>query len=79
MNENKRIDNPWIGALKKKTGVESTKKMGLIFSIQNSQLLNWSLPTGEIFQVHGQNKPVANLSIVDFRSEPREWPWNTNK
>ena len=48
--------------------------MGLIFSIQNSQLLNWSLPTGEIFQVHGQNKPVANLSIVDFRSEPREWP-----
>ena len=47
------INNPWIGALKKKTGVESTKKkqkktMGLIFSKQNSQLLNWSLPTGEM-------------------------------
>ena len=31
MNENKRIDNPWIGALKKKTGVESTKKNGSNF------------------------------------------------
>ena len=53
--------------------------MGLISSKQNSQLLNWSLPTEEILQVHGQNKPVANLSVVDFRSEPRELPWNTNK
>ena len=46
--------------------------MSLIFNIQNCQLLNWSLPTKEIFQVHGQDRPVANLSVVDFRSQPRE-------
>ena len=44
MNENKRIDNPWIkivecvGALKMKTCVESLQKqtMGLVFNKQNS-------------------------------------------
>ena len=46
--------------------------MSLIFNIQNCQLLNWSFPTKEIFQVHGQDRPVANLSVVDFRSQPRE-------
>ena len=25
-----------------------------------------SLPTGEIFQVHGENRPVANLPVVNF-------------
>ena len=82
MNENKRIDNPRIqivkcvGALKMKTCVESLQKqtMGLIFNIQNSQLLNWSLPTEEIIQVPGQNRPVANLPVVDFRFQPREMP-----
>ena len=56
--------------------------MSLIFNIQNCQLLNWSLPTKEIFQVHGQDRPVANLSVVDFRSQPREMslpkPLNTH-
>ena len=58
-----------------KTCVEPLKKqtMGLTFNIKNSQLLNWSLPK-EVFQVHGQNWPVANLTIVDFRSQPREMP-----
>ena len=82
MNENKRIDNPRIqivkcvGALKMKTCVESLQKqtMGLIFNIQNFQLLNWSLPTEEIIQVTGQNRPVANLPVVNFRSQPREMP-----
>ena len=82
MNENKRIDNPWIkivkcvGALKMKTRVESLQEqtMGLIFNIQNYQLLNCSLPAEEIFQVHGQNLPVANLPVVNFRSQPREMP-----
>ena len=82
MNENKRIDNPRIqivkcvGALKMKTCVESLQKqtMGLIFNIQNFQLLNWSLPTEEIIQVNGQNRPVANLPVVNFRSQPREMP-----
>ena len=46
--------------------------MGIIFNIKNSQLLTWSLPTAEIFQVHGQNKPVAKLLVVDFRSQLRE-------
>ena len=46
--------------------------MGVIFDIQNSKLLTLSLPTEEIFQVHSQNRPVANLPIVDFRSQPRE-------
>ena len=80
MNENKRIDNPRIqivksvGALKMRTCVESLQKqtMGLIFNIQNFQLLNWSLPTEEIIQVTGQNRPVANLPVVNFRSQPRE-------
>ena len=36
--------------------------------------MNWSLPTEEIFQVHGQNRPVAYLLVVDFRSQPREIP-----
>ena len=44
-----------VGALKIKTYVESLQKqtVGLIFNIQNYQLLDWSLPTEEIFQVHG--------------------------
>ena len=82
MNENKRIDSPRIqivksvGALKMRTCVESLQKqtMGLIFNIQNFQLLNWSLPTEEIIQVTGQNRPVANLPVVNFRSQPREMP-----
>ena len=75
MNENRRIDNPWIrivqcvGALKMKTCVESLQKhtMGLIFNIQNSQLLNWPLPTDEIFQVHEKNRTVAKIPAVDRR------------
>ena len=52
-----------------KTFVESLQKqtMGLIFNIQNSQLLNWSLPTDEIFQVHEKKRTVANIPAVDFR------------
>ena len=80
MNENKRIDNPWIqilkcvGTLKMKTCVESLQKqtVGLILTIQNSQLLNWSLLKEEIIQVPGQNRPMANLSVVDFRFQPRK-------
>ena len=48
--------------------------MGVTFNLQNSRLLTLSLPTEEIFQVHGQNRPVANLPVVDFRSQPREMP-----
>ena len=48
--------------------------MGVTFNLQNSRLLTLSLPTEEIFQVHGQNRPVAILPVVDFRSQPREMP-----
>ena len=47
--------------------------MGVIFSTQNSQLVTQSyrqIGTEEIFQVHGYNQPVANLPVVDFRSQP---------
>ena len=44
--------------------------MVVIFNLQNSHLLTLSLPTEEVFQVNGQNRPVANLPVVDF--QPRE-------
>ena len=44
----------------------------VIFNLQNSHLLNFSLPTGEVFQVNGENRPVANPPVVDFNSQPRE-------
>ena len=46
--------------------------MGVVFNIQNSQLLTWSLPTEEIFQVHSQNWFVLNLLVVDFHSQLQE-------
>ena len=52
--------------------------MGVIFIVQNSQLLTQSLPIEEIFQVHGQNQLVSNLLVVEFRSQPREIPLPMN-
>ena len=49
--------------------------MGVIINLQNSHLLTWSLPTEEIFQLNGQNRPMANLPVVNFRSQPL--PLNT--
>ena len=43
--------------------------MVLIFNLQNSHLLNLSLPTEEVFQVNDQSRLVANLSVVDFHSQ----------
>ena len=82
MNENKRIENPrikivkFVGALKMKTCVKSLQKQtrGLIFNIRNVQLLNYSFPKEEIFQVHSQNRSVGKLSVVDFRSQRRDMP-----
>ena len=48
--------------------------MGVIINLQTSHLLAWSLPTEEVFQVNGQNRPMANLPVVNFRSLPRETP-----
>ena len=46
----------------------------VIFNLQNSHLLNLSLPTEEVFQVNGQNRLVANLPVIDFHSQTREMP-----
>ena len=46
--------------------------MVVIFNLQTSHLLNLSLPTEDVFQVNGQNRPAANLPVVDFHSQPRE-------
>ena len=40
--------------------------MVVILNLQNSHLLTFSSPTEEVFQVNGQNQPVANLPVVDF-------------
>ena len=44
------------------------------FNTQNSQLPTLSLATEEIFQVNDQKRPVANIPVVDFHSQPREIP-----
>ena len=44
----------------------------VIFNLQNSQLLTLSLLTEEVSQVSSQNRPVANLPVVDFNSQPDE-------
>ena len=46
--------------------------MVVIFNLQNSHSLTFSFPTEEVFQVNGENRPVANLPVVDFHSQPRE-------
>ena len=50
---------------------KTNKIMGVsvIFNIQNSQLLIWSLLTKGIFQENGQNLPVANLLIFVLSRE----------
>ena len=50
------------------------KTLSVISNLQNSRLLTLPLPTKEILQVNGQNRPVANLLFVNFRSQPREMP-----
>ena len=55
--------------------VETLKKtMSVMLKTQNSQVLGRYLPEKEIFQVRDQTWPVANLPVVDFRSQPREMP-----
>ena len=44
--------------------------MVVIFNLKDSPFID--LPTEEVFQVNGQNRPVANLPVVDFLSQPRE-------
>ena len=46
--------------------------MVVIINLQNSYVLTLSLPTEEVFQVNDQSRPVANLPVVDFHSQPKE-------
>ena len=48
--------------------------MVVIFNLPNSHLMIFSLPTEEVFQLNGQNLPVANLPVGDFHSQPKEMP-----
>ena len=48
--------------------------MGVIFNIKKFSVSDFYRSTEEIVQVYGQKRPVANLSVVDFRSQPREMP-----
>ena len=75
MNENKRIASPGIKIVKsvgdkaldeKCVETIQSQTMCVIFNTQNSQLVTWSLPTEKSFRYTAQNRPVANLSIVDF-------------
>ena len=40
--------------------------MVVILNLQNCHLLTLSLPTEEVFHIDGQNRPLANLPVVDF-------------
>ena len=46
--------------------------MVVIFNLQNPHVLSLSLPTEEVFQVNGQNRPAANFPAVDYHSQPKE-------
>ena len=52
----------------------SRTTIGVIINLQNSQVLTLSLPTEEIFQVHSKIRPVSNLPVVGFCSQPQEMP-----
>ena len=47
-------------------GITTKTNNGPGFNVQNSQFLSWSLPTEEIFQVHGQNRVAPNLKWSIF-------------
>ena len=51
--------------------VEKTT-MVVIFNLQNSHSLTLFLSTEEVFQVNDQNRPMANLLVVDFDSHSKE-------
>ena len=85
MNENRWIGNPWITGIVECVGTKSldgkmrwvmiTKStMVVIFNLQNYHLMTLSLLTEEVFQVNGQNRPVANLQVFNFHSQPRKMP-----
>ena len=83
LNESEWIDNPRITIVECVSTNSTDGKMrwititknntGRNFQLKRSHFLTLSLPT-EVFKVNGQNRPVANLSVVDFHFQPREMP-----
>ena len=51
--------------------------MVVIFNLQTSHLLTLSLPTAEVFQANGRNRPMTNLPVVDFHPQLGEMPTPT--
>ena len=45
---------------------------GRNFQITRFSFIDFLLSDKEVFQVNGENRPVANLPVVDFHSQPRE-------
>ena len=54
--------------MKKCVGTPQNQTIGIIFNVQNSQLLTWSLPSEEVFQIHGQSRAVVNRPVVHYQS-----------
>ena len=71
-NNNRRVRWRWLLRWKNALNHDYKNNNGRNFQSKNSHLLTLSLPTEEVFQVNGQNRPVANLPVVDFHSQPRE-------
>ena len=73
----KRIDNPRIqivkcvGTLMMKITIKTNN--GPNFHYKKLSVIELVL-TDRIIQVNGQNRPMANLPVVDFRLQPREMP-----
>ena len=59
--------------LKMEKCVEKTTIV-VIFNLQNSHSLTLFSSTEEVFQVNDQNRPMANLLVVDFHSHSKEMP-----
>ena len=45
---------------------------GRNFQFTIFSFIDFVLMDREVFQVNGQNRPVANLPVVDFHSKPRK-------
>ena len=65
LNKNRKVR--WHTQDENMHWITTKQTMGLIFNIQNSQLLNWSSPTQESFQVQEKGRTLANLAAVGFR------------
>ena len=71
-NNNRRVRWRWLLRRKNALNHVYKSKNGRNFQFTKFSFINFSLPTEGVFQVNGWNRPEANLSVVDFHSQPRE-------